>query len=97
VWLVAPLVIYLIKKNRSRYVRYHAAQSLNMVITYLVYFISLTILSVAVNVSGVALLLFLAIFALEITDIVYLIKAAVMANRGELYRVPRWLCFRMIR
>jgi len=23
VWLVAPLVIYLIKKNRSRYVRYH--------------------------------------------------------------------------
>src|SRR5690348_18199039 len=31
--VIAPLVIYLVKKNESRYVRFHAAQALNMGIT----------------------------------------------------------------
>src|SRR5215472_9865086 len=34
---LAPLIVYVVKMNESPYVRYHAAQSLNMSITAIIY------------------------------------------------------------
>ena len=89
--LLAPLVVYLVKMNESRYVRYHAAQSLNMSITALIYgfaafFVGL-IVAIATKGWGLALIVPLFI-AYAAAHLVYLILAAIAANRGEYYQVP---------
>lgn len=97
--LLAPLIIYLIKKNESRFVRYHAAQSLNMQVTYFIYEVIGVLLLVLIGPLGSAFLfsLFLVlIVSVGVAFIIYLIKAAIEANRGEFYRVPRWLCLPMV-
>jgi uncharacterized Tic20 family protein len=97
---LGPLIIYLIKKDESRYVRYHAAQSLNLIITSTIYAFGIFIFSIvlAVATHGVGLLaLFPLYLAFGIVTLVYLILAAVAAGRGELYRIPAWLCITMVR
>src|SRR6266699_2984375 len=72
--LVAPLVIYLVKMNESRYVRFHAAQSLNMGITAVIYSFCGVVVGVllALVTHGFALLLMvLAFLALGIAHLVY--------------------------
>src|SRR6266568_4010853 len=94
--LIAPLVIFLVKMNESRYVRFHAAQSLNMGITAAVYSVGGVV--VAIFTHGWALLVLVPLFIVfVVAHLVYLILAAVAANRGELYRVPPVLCLPMVR
>ena len=98
--IIAPLVIYLVKMNESRYVRFHAAQALNMGITAMIESIAIFIVGIllaAVTHGFGILLLFLAFFALVIAHLVYLILGAVRANQGQLFRVPVIICFRMVR
>ena len=98
--IIAPLVIYLVKMNESRYVRFHAAQALNMGITALIYSLAvfIVIIPIAIVSHGFGILLiFPVFFAVAIAHLVYLILGAVRANRGELYRVPTIICFRMVR
>jgi len=88
---LAPLIIYLVKMNESRYVRYHAAQSLNMSITAVIYsfgafFVGL-IVAIATRWWGLVLIIPLYI-AYAVAELVYLILAAIAANRGEYYEVP---------
>jgi len=98
--IIAPLVIYLVKMNESRYVRFHAAQALNMGITAIIESIAIVIVGIVVAVAthgfGI-LLLVLGFLALGIAHLVYLILAAVRSNQGQLYRVPTIICFRMVR
>ena len=98
--IIAPLVIYLVKMNESRYIRFHAAQSLNMGITIVIYTvgISILIIPVAIVSHGIGILLIIPVFiVLGIAHLVYLILGAVKAGQGELYRVPAFMCFRMVR
>jgi uncharacterized Tic20 family protein len=96
---LGPLIIYLIKKDESQYVRYHAAQALNLIITSTIYGFAIFIVSIvlALVTRGVG---FLALFPLYlifgIITLVYLIMAAIAANRGELYRIPGWLCIKIV-
>jgi len=98
--LIAPLVIYLVKMNESRYVRYHAAQALNMGITGLIYSFGGVIIGLLLAVAshGLALLLLIPLFlAYAIAHVVYLILAAVAAYRGELYKIPTVMCLPLVR
>jgi uncharacterized Tic20 family protein len=98
--LIAPLVIYLVKMNESRYVRFHAAQSLNMGITALIYSFGGVLVGIvlAIATHGLVLILLIPLFiAFVIAHLVCLIIAAVAASRGELYRVPAVLCLRLVR
>ncbi|HUZ54769.1 MAG TPA: DUF4870 domain-containing protein [Streptosporangiaceae bacterium] len=98
--IIAPLVIYLAKMNESRYVRFHAAQSLNMGITAVIYALGGTIAGIILTIvtHGWALLLLVPLLiAFAIAHLVFLILAAVGANRGELYRVPAILCLPLVR
>ena len=45
---------------------------------------------------GLGFLLVLLYFPLGIAYIVYLIMAAVAANRFEMYRVPNWACLQLV-
>jgi uncharacterized protein len=98
--IIAPLVIYLVKMNESRFVRFHAAQALNMGITAIIESVGIFIVGIvlAVILHGFGfLLMLLAFLALGIAHLVYLILGAVRSNQGQLFRVPTIICFRMVR
>ena len=76
--LVAPLVIYLVKKDESKYIEAHAKESLNFQIT-----VMLVCIGLVVTVIGILLLWIVGIVAL-----VLVIIATINASDGKLYRYP---------
>jgi uncharacterized Tic20 family protein len=75
---LAPLIIYLIKKDQSAFVTAHAKESLNFQITVFIIGVVLVI-----TVIGILLLWVLAILA-----VVLVILATVKASEGKLYKYP---------
>lgn len=78
VWFLAPLIIYLIKKDESEFVTAHAKESLNFQIT-----VSLACILLFITIVGIFLVWLVGIFAL-----VLIIIATVRASEGKLYRYP---------
>ena len=78
---LAPLIIYLVKKDDSPYVRHHAAQALNFQLSIIIYAIVSFILILVL--IGILLLLALGVGAFVLT-----IVAAIKASNGEWYRYP---------
>jgi uncharacterized Tic20 family protein len=96
--ILAPLTVYLVKKDQSPFVRYHAAQGINLALTSAIYSISLLVLALLAGAvsHGLGFLLILLYIPLGITILVYLIMAAVAANRFEMYQIPNWACFPLV-
>jgi uncharacterized protein len=87
---IAPLLVFLIKKDESAFLRHHGAQGLNFAITQLVYlFINFILMFVLIG--------FLTVTVQFVAEIVFLIIAAVAANRGEWYRFPSFMAWPMIK
>ncbi len=82
---IAPLIIYLIKKDESTFVREHAKESLNFQITAFIIMIGL-----AITIIGILLIWVVGILAL-----VFVILATIKASEGKLYKYP--FNFRLIR
>jgi uncharacterized protein len=83
---LGPLVVFLIYKDRSPFVRRHALESLNFQLTLLIGYI----------ISAVLMLVLIGFFTaavIAIASIVLQIVAAVAANRGEDYRYPLTIRF----
>ncbi|MDF2960226.1 MAG: hypothetical protein K0S39_1961 [Paenibacillus sp.] len=78
---IAPLVIWLLKKDQSQYVAEHAKESLNFQISIMIYSFIASLLTLIL--IGVVLLFAIGIFAL-----VVIILATIKANNGEMYRYP---------
>ena len=79
-WL-APLIAYLVLKDRGPFVRWHTRQALNFQLTILLAYIA----------GGVLSIVFVGIFVLIaafVVNVVFGIIAAMAANRGEFYRYP---------
>ncbi len=94
---LGPLIIFLIKKDESPFIRRHCAEILNHMITMAV----IAIVSVVVLVLGIilaatvvalgviiAIIAGLALAAVSIASLVWSIMGAIAANRGEDYRYP---------
>ena len=80
-YLIAPLVIYLIFKDRDPFIRRHAAQALNFQI----------IAAIGYAISGVLIFIligFVTGLAIFICWIVFPIMGAIAANKGEPYDYP---------
>jgi len=78
---VAPLIAYLVLKDRGPFVRWHTRQALNFQLTLLIAYV----------VGIVLFIVFVGIFvvlAAAVLNIVFGILAAMAANRGEFYRYP---------
>ena len=86
--IIAPLVIWLIKKDESPLVDDQGKESLNFQISITIYVIVALILTAII--IGFVLLPAVVIF-----DLVMVIIAAIKANDGEKYRYP--LCIRFIK
>ncbi len=100
VGFLAPLVIYLVKMRESQFVRFHAAQGLNLGLTALIYSVALFAVGIplAIVTHGIALILaVLLLIALGIAHVVFLIIGAVKSGQGELYQFPVFICLRMVR
>ena len=83
--ILAPLIIYLVKKDESSFVAYHAKESLNFQITLLIVCFALAITIVGIFVIWIALIL----------AYILVIIATVRASEGKLYKYP--FCIRLIK
>jgi uncharacterized protein len=85
---IPPLIIWLIKKDESKYVAEHAKESLNFQIT----------IFLAYMVAGVLVCLFigfLLLFVVWAISIVFAILATIEANNNKIYKYP--FCLRLIK
>ena len=81
VWIFAPLIIYLIKKDESSFVREHAKESINFQLTVIVAYIAAGLLMILL--VGFFLLLVIAFM-----QVVLVIIATIRAADNQLYRYP---------
>jgi uncharacterized Tic20 family protein len=82
--IIAPIVIWQMKKNESSFVVEQAKESLNFQITLMIYgLISFLLVFIIIG--------FFLIFALVIFSLIIVIVAGVKANDGEHYRYPMTL------
>ncbi|MFB4161624.1 DUF4870 domain-containing protein [Geomicrobium sp. JSM 1781026] len=78
---LAPLILWLIKRNESEYVDAHGKAAVNFQISYFIYAI----------VSSILIFVFIGfvlVFIVGIAWIVFVIIATVKASNGELYKYP---------
>lgn len=83
--ILAPLIIYLIKKDESKYVAYHAKESLNFQIT-----LTIVVIGLLITIIGI-----LFIWVVGIAALVLVIIATIRASEGVLYKYP--FSFRLIK
>ena len=85
-WILGPLIIWLIKRDEDAYVEEYAREALNFHISMLIYGIISGILVLVI--VGIFMLIGLGIFSLIVT-----IVAAVKAASGVRYRYPMTIRF----
>lgn len=86
--ILAPLIGFLILKDRGPFVRSHTAAALNFQLSLLIYAIVGAVLTLV-------LVGFLVLIAIAVLNLVCSIIAAVKASRGEWYQYPltiRFVC-----
>ena len=88
VGFIAPLIIWLLKKDESSFVDRHGKEALNFQISVAIYCLISTFLTIVI--IGIFLLI-----AVLILNFVFIIVAAVKANKGEEYSYP--LSIRLVR
>ena len=86
--IVAPLIIWQIKKDEFPFVDEHGKEAVNFQSSMLIY--SVICIPFVFICIGIILLV-----AIGVVDIVFLLIAAVKANNGEHYRYP--ICIRFIK
>jgi uncharacterized Tic20 family protein len=92
---VIPLAVYVIRRRRSPFMRFHAARALNLSLTWVLYGLCCAIIGglLVLDSLTVALAVVLPVaFALWLAMLKYLIRGVGAANRGEQYEVPGWIC-----
>jgi uncharacterized protein len=99
-WLLPPLVVYLAKRKTSAFIRSHAAQSFNLTLTATLFAVSVGIAGAMLALDSAAASLVLMVpllIALWVVMVIYLVRAASAASRGEFYTVPAWICVPMLK
>src|SRR5688500_14430185 len=84
-WIFPPLIIYLIKKDESKFIAEHAKESLNFQITF-----GIVAIALIITIIGILLLWILGIVVL-----VLVIIASIKASENKIYRYP--LTLRLIK
>jgi uncharacterized protein len=79
--LVAPILIWQLKKNELPRIDQHGKNVTNWIISHLIYFVGCLVLIVAI--IGIPLLV-----ALGVVSIVFPIVGAIKANNGEVWKYP---------
>lgn len=92
---IAPLIIWLVKKDQSRFIDHHGRENLNFQITMIIFLVGLIGMSFVFMILPFAFFLIPVLYlAAVILPLVFEIQACMAANRGEWYRYP--LCIRIL-
>ena len=91
---VGPLILWLVKKDSSRYIDYHGREALNFQITLFIVMITLSFATMLLMIIFIGILLIPVLFVIAILALVAEILAAVAAQKGEFYRYP--CCIRFV-
>jgi len=96
---VVPLAIYLRARHGSQFVRRHAAQALNVALTWLLYAVSGAIVGALLSFSTARAALLVMIPLAVIGWLVmatYLVVAAAAAREGGFRQIPAWVCSTLV-
>jgi uncharacterized Tic20 family protein len=88
---IGVLILWLIKKDESRFIDYHGKEALNFMISMLIYSLGLMALMMVVGVLTLGFgffILFPVYFILIMGSLVLEIMACLAAYRGEWHRYP---------
>jgi uncharacterized protein len=97
---LVPLLIYLLNRRKTAYIRRHSAQALNLSVTALLYGVCALIAAamLALDSIGVALAVVVPLVAaLWLVILGYVIAACSLASRGGFRQLPAWLCATIVR
>ena len=84
---LCPLIVWLLFRNRSDFVRRHALESLNFQLSLLIYTAIAVILIVITFGLGVLIIIPLIVIG-AIAALVVIIRATIAASSGREYRYP---------
>ncbi|MEK3886123.1 DUF4870 domain-containing protein [Bacillus sp. FSL K6-3431] len=79
--VIAPLIIWLIKKDESPFIDFHGREYFNFLISYTVY-------SIVAGISVIILIGFILLPIVGLSAIIFTIIAAIKAFDGQTYRIP---------
>jgi len=91
---IGPLVIWLVKKDTSRFVDHHGREALNFQFTVFIVMMALSFITFILMFVFIGIILIPVILILVILTLIAEIMACVAANNGEWYRYP--FCFRIL-
>jgi uncharacterized Tic20 family protein len=87
---IGPLIVWLIKRDQSKFVDYHGKEALNFQLNMLIYMLIALAITFATCGMGIPLPLAVGVYGM-----VMCIIAGIKANQGEMYQYP--LTFRLIK
>ncbi len=85
---LGPLIIWLMHKEKSYFISYHAKNSLNHQLTLLIACLALWLLIFVGSFFCIGILFVIPLFAILILSLVLEIMACVSASKGEWTRLP---------
>jgi hypothetical protein len=94
------LIIYLVKRGTSPYLRHHAAQAVNLAVTVLLFDLCAFIIGAMLALDSLVVSLSVALplaTALWLASVGFGVRAALATSRGEPGDLPRWLCAGLLR
>ena len=84
--ILAPLVVWLIKRSESAEVDAHGKESLNFQLSMLIY-------SIIAGILTLVLIGFVLLPILHVLNVVFVILASLRASEGQMYRYPLTIRF----
>jgi uncharacterized Tic20 family protein len=92
---VLPLFVYLSRRHASPFVRWHAAQALNVALTFLLYLLCGAIAGFLLSLDSSKAALWVMVPIAVIGWLVmarHLVRAAAAAAAGDFLQIPAWIC-----
>jgi uncharacterized protein len=97
---VLPLFVYLSRRAASPFVRWHAAQAVNVSLTFLLYLVCGAIAGFLLSLDSpkAALWIMVPIAVLGwLTTVRQLVRGASAAAAGDFRQIPAWICSPFVR
>lgn len=85
---VGPLIIMNLHQGKSEFICFHARESLNHQITFLIFYLACGILIFVGSFFCIGILFILPLMVAGILSLIFEIMASVQASRGEWTRIP---------
>jgi len=89
--IIAPLIMWIIKKNESIFIDEHGKAAVNFQLSIMLYcfLLAILILPITILTLGLGLIaIIIAIIPAAILNIVLIISASIKASNGEYYNYP---------